>query len=87
MDIKKPQLVKVEAFAFFFEGVLQHPQPMLRPLADGIPCEGWIRLLTDSFLCGIPYRGGWGWRGAVSGEGAIFGGNTKNARFFTIFAR
>ena len=25
MDIKKPQLVKVEAFAYFFEGVLQHP--------------------------------------------------------------
>ena len=26
MDIKKPQLVKVGAFAYFFEGVLQHPQ-------------------------------------------------------------
>ncbi len=25
MDIKKPQLVKVGAFAYFFEGVLQHP--------------------------------------------------------------
>ena len=26
MDIKKPQLVKVGAFAYFFEGVLQHPR-------------------------------------------------------------
>lgn len=26
MDIKKPQLVKVEAFAYFFEEVLQHPR-------------------------------------------------------------
>ena len=25
MDIKKPQLVKVEAFAYFFKEVLQHP--------------------------------------------------------------
>lgn len=26
MDIKKPQLVKVEALLTFFEEVLQHPQ-------------------------------------------------------------
>lgn len=32
MDIKKPQLVKVGAFAYFFEGVLQHPR--LGLLAD-----------------------------------------------------
>ena len=29
MDIKKPQLVKVGAFAYFFEGVLQHPPKFL----------------------------------------------------------
>ncbi len=30
MDIKKPQLVKVGAFAYFFEGVLQHPPCLFR---------------------------------------------------------
>ena len=30
MDIKKPQLVKVGAFAYFFEGVLQHPPYSMR---------------------------------------------------------
>lgn len=33
MDIKKPQLVKVGAFAYFFEGVLQHPPKFLAKLA------------------------------------------------------
>ena len=31
MDIKKPQLVKVGAFAYFFEGVLQHPRVARSP--------------------------------------------------------
>ena len=34
MDIKKPQLVKVGAFAYFFEGVLQHPPYYLHQNMD-----------------------------------------------------
>ena len=39
MDIKKPQLVKVGAFAYFFEGVLQHP----RASYFFVSCKAWLK--------------------------------------------
>ncbi len=39
MDIKKPQLVKVGAFAYFFEGVLQHPPKFLAKMSGRLHHE------------------------------------------------
>lgn len=56
MDIKKPQLVKVGAFAYFFEGVLQHPRLLKCVSAANRDGEGYIGLDTKKRLSGSLVR-------------------------------
>ena len=55
MDIKKPQLVKVEAFAYFFEGSSATPSEIFGKMNGATSSRGRSVLTMTNILCGYSF--------------------------------